>query len=172
MKKYCDFVIENIIVIDNLHKHKLLPLVRDYMDELKKYSDESYNIIDNNIDIANKEMLKNLHCFTYSLLEDSSKEINDFQKKQYEKLKNLSNIDKIDHLLANLLPFNIEQIKNNINNSKSNLDKIFPPLYLDENGKAINYKELNQTEMFSLKTKQHIDIFIDLQFQLLIDSFF
>lgn len=172
LKKYCDFVIENVQIIDIHYKHKLLPLIRDYMDELKLYSDESYNIIDSNIEIASNEMLNNLQSFTVSLPEDENKKLSDFQKKQYEKFITMSNADKVDELFAYLTPFDIKKIKKNINASNSELHNLFSDLYLDEKGKPINYKKLNENQMFSLKAKQQIDIFINFQFYLLIDSFF
>lgn len=172
LKKYCDFVIDNISLIDVYRKYILLPLIRDYMDELRSYSDESYNIIDNNIKIVSNEMLNKLQSFTISLPEDRNEELNDIQKKQYEKFMSMSNSDKVDELFTFLTPFNIDRIKNNISASNSVLHNLFPAFYLDENGKLINYRELTEIQMFSLKAKQHIDIFINFQFYLLIDSFF
>ena len=173
MKKYCDFVINNINLIPNRTKQVLLQKTRDYMDELKEeYSDENYSLIDEHLEIANKEALQSLHSFTVELPKEKVELINKKIIEQRKNFKQLSNAKKIDYLLNFVYPLNVLNIKKALKKTSSSLAEAIHQTYLDSEGNVINYKKLTEQEMFSIKATQSIGIQIGLFFDFYVNPFF
>lgn len=173
MKKYCDFVINNIDLIPNREKQIVLQKTRDYMDELKEEdSDEEYSLIDEHLEIANKEALQSLHSFTVELPKEQVELINQKIKEQRENFKKLSNAEKIDYLLFFANPLNVLKIKELLKKTSSSLAELFQQNYLDEKGNVLNYKNLTEQELFSIKATQSIGIQIGLFFDFYVNPFF
>lgn len=173
MGKYCDFVIYNIDMIPNRTKQIVLQQTRDYMDELKeKYTDIEYSIIDENLDIANKDALQSLHTFTVELPKEQIEMINKKIIEQRDYFKQLSNAAKIDWLLFVAHPLDILKIKESLKNASSSLAELVHQNYLDSEGNVINYKDLTEKEMFSLKATQYIEIQITTFFDFFVNPLF
>lgn len=171
LEKYCDFVINNITLIPNRTKQIVLQQTRDYMDELKnRYSDKEYTLIDEHLETANKEALKSLHTFTVELPKEQVEFINKKIIEQKENFKLLSNSEKIDFLLFSANPLNVLKIKESL--SSSSLAEVFEQSYLDSEGNVINYKNLTEGEMFSVKATQSIGIQIGTFFDFFVNPFF
>lgn len=173
-KRYCDFVMKNINLIDNHRKRILLRRIRDIMNELDCYDDFQYSIIDDNLELANKETLASLKQITISVSQDKNVQISDYINKQNESFTQLSNGQKLDKLLFELLPLSINKITKSIKDGEKikTISSLFQDYYCDEDGKVMNYKKLSNNEMFSLKANQYILCSIESIFDLLITPFF
>lgn len=72
----------------------LLQLVRDYMDELKIYSDNDYYLIDHKLEIVNKDALNNLKLHSIKLPDEYQEKIKDAIKSNYKLYGQLTNSKK------------------------------------------------------------------------------
>ena len=172
LKKYCDFVIKNIELIDSHTKQILLQKIRDYIDELNIYGDSDYYIIDSSLEKANKESLKSMQSVEINLSEEFVKEMEEkinFQKKIYLKLDCNERIQK---LLSELSPINIIETKKYIEESKGAFASAFKEHIVDLDGKVINYNDLDETQMLSLKANEYINIMMRLYFACIIRPFY
>ncbi len=172
LKKYCDFVIKNIDLIDIHTKQILLQKIRDYMDELDIYGDSDYYIIDSSLEKANEEFLKLMHPITVNLPKELIKETEEkinFQKEIYSKLN--SN-EKIQKLLYELSPINKTEIKKYNETSRGTFTSVFKELIVDLDGKVINYNDLDEMQMFSLKANEYISIKIKFYFYCIVNPFY
>lgn len=174
-KNYCDFVLMKIDYISSRESQILLQLVRDYMDELKIYSDNDYYLIDHKLEIVNKDALNNLKLHSIKLPDEYQEKIKDAIKSNYKLYGQLTNSKKIDYLIYNAIPFPKNELAKNVENSKSVFDDIVQQSYLDADGRVINYHELKEEEIFSIKVIQFIDfnvrVFIDVYFTPFINTF-
>lgn len=172
LKKYCDFVIKNIELIDSHTKQILLQKIRDYMDEWNIYGDSDYYIIDSSLEKANKESLKSMQSVEINLSEEFVKEMEEkinFFKKIYLKLDCNERIQK---LLSELSPINIIETKKYIEESKGAFASAFKEHIVDSDGKVINYNDLDETQMLSLKANEYINIMMRLYFACIIRPFY
>lgn len=103
------------------------------------------------------------------------KKIKDAIKSNYKLYGQLTNSKKIDYLIYNAIPFSKNELAKNVENSKSVFDGIVQQSYLDADGRVINYHELKEEEIFSIKVIQFIDfnvrVFIDVYFTPFINTF-
>lgn len=172
LKRFCDFVITNIVLIPNHIKQVLLQKVRDYMDELNVYDDDKYFIIDEHLKIANEEALSSLKTISVVIPKEHQNQIENKIKSQKEQFERLSDIQKIDKLLIEIVPISLNDLKEKLKKTKSSLAAAISMRYLDEDGRVINYSDLNESEVFSLKSYKLIKMRISLLFDLVINPFF
>lgn len=173
LKVICDFIILNLDNFDEHFVHFKLPLIRDYLDELGTYSDETYHSIDVKIENANSAALKSLKRTDIKLPDDIINQFKYAQQNVNNLFLTLKENEKIDTLLYYVIPFDIEDIKNQIEKTyKSSLLSIIGENYLDENGAVINYKELNEQEQFSLDARATIDLRIKISIDLYYSPFY
>ncbi|HRF70713.1 MAG TPA: hypothetical protein PKV66_04715 [Candidatus Pelethenecus sp.] len=172
LKRFCDFVITNITLIPNHTKQVLLQKVRDYMDELNAYDDDKYFIIDEHLKIANEEALRSLKTISVEMPKEHQNLIENKIKSQKEIFGRLSGIQKIDKLLIEIVPISLNDLKEKSKKPKSSLAAAFSMRYLDKDGRVINYSDLNENEVFSLKSHKLIEMRINLLFDLVINPFF
>ncbi len=172
LKRFCDFVITNIVLIPNHIKQVLLQKVRDYMDELNVYDDDKYFIIDEHLKIANEEALSSLKTISVEIPKEHQNQIENKIKSQKEQFERLSDIQKIDKLLIEIVPISLNDLKEKLKKTKSSLAAAISMRYLDEDGRVINYIDLNESEVFSLKSYKLIKMRISLLFDLVINPFF
>ncbi len=172
LKRFCDFVITNITLIPNHTKQVLLQKIRDYMDELNVYDDDKYFIIDEHLKIANEEALRSLKTISVEMPKEHQNLIENKIKSQKEIFGRLSGIQKIDKLLIEIVPISLNDLKEKSKKPKSSLAAAFSMRYLDKDGRVINYSDLNENEVFSLKSHKLIEMRINLLFDLVINPFF
>ena len=174
IKKFIvDFVLHHHCDYELMFVHQKFPLIRDFLDDLGDYSDSSYKMIDDRIDLANKEALKGLKKIDIPFSDDVKKQIAHKKKLIDETFNKLNNSDKITSLLCHILPFDIKELKNDVDYSKENsMLSMISESFLGENGEVINYKALNEKEMFSLDARQYIDIQINFWIDLYFSSFY
>ena len=142
------------------------------MDELNIYGDSDYYIIDSSLEKANKESLKSMQSVEINLSEEFVKEMEEkinFQKKIYLKLDCNERIQK---LLSELSPINIIETKKYIEESKGAFASAFKEHIVDLDGKVINYNDLDETQMLSLKANEYINIMMRLYFACIIRPFY
>jgi hypothetical protein len=169
-KEFCDFALRHIKVIDYLWGQKNLPIIRDYMDELN-YSDECYEIIDEKIDSCGKEAISHLEEIELKMPDEQNKKISENIKNNTDILLQKTNPEKIVILLLNLPLISKSNISNDII-EKNIFSSLCQYRIMDEDGKIINYKELNDDEKFSLYSTKYFEINVNLFFDLLINPFF
>ena len=169
---YCNFVLKNIENIGFQWKHRRLKLIREYMDDLKNYSDEDYCIIDSNLSLANQKIKRNLKEITVNLEENETKLINNNIKQVLIRYQSQSNKEKIIELISDLNVLNIEELKQKNNNEEDTLLSVISYDYLDKDCNCINYKKLSESELFSLKSKQTIEFIINYRYIIFINTFF
>ena len=172
-ERYCNFVINNISLIDNRIKPILLQNIRDLMNELKDFSDDEYYVINENLEKANAENLKLMKKIEVSIPKEKLQPIIEYAEKQNTKFLSLSNIDKLDELLIEIFPLSKERIKNDLDSTnKSSFISLFPKRIIENNGRVINYKKLDEESMFSLEICSWVPYYISTCFVVLIDPFF
>lgn len=171
-KKYCYFVIKNIDLIDNYVKQILLQEILDLMNELKCFTDEEYSIIHEHLDMANKAAKEAIKVHSISISKDQVADLEKIAKQQELIFKSLNNVDKILKLMVDLEPISKYAIQKVIEQGKNSITSIFQERILDSDGMIINYKELSEEQMFSLKSRCYIQCNIQLIFDALITPFF
>lgn len=172
----CEFIINNIDFFDNSFIHLKLPLIRDYLDELKIYSDKIYNLFDTKIEQANLTVISGLHNIDIKLPDRIIEQFNDKLHKVEDFFKSLKPSDMIDYLLFYVVPLDLDDIKKYIEQtSKNSLLSSARKNYLDANGAVINYKELKIEEQLSLDAGvviiNRIKLFIDMYYRPFCSSF-
>lgn len=172
LKKYCDFILINLKKFDNHFKQIELQIVRNEMDFLKCYSDADYLILDSELDKANKEQLSKMKEYTIELPKEQQKMMNDQIDKITNEFKKLNNADKIEHLLFLAQPISLAELQKHYENSKKGLAGLFTNNIIDYDGRIINYKQLKDSEDFSLKAGSIIKIFLGINFDVLYNPFF
>lgn len=172
LKKYCDFILKNISRFDNHFKQIELQIVRNEMDFLKCYSDADYLILDGELDKANKEQLSKMKEYTIELPKEQQKMMNDQIDKITNEFKILNNADKIAHLLILAHPISLVELKKHYEDSKKGLVGLVTNNIVDHSGRIINYKQLKDSEDFSLKAGSTIKIFLGINFDVLYNPFF
>ena len=171
-KKYCYFVIKNIDLIDNYTKQILLQEILDLMNELKCFTDEEYSIINEHLDMANKAAKDALKFHSIPIPKDQIDDIEKFVKQQELIFKSLNNADKILKLMNDLEPISKYAIQEVIEQGENSITSIFQERILDSDGMIINYKELSEEQMFSLKSHYYIKCIIQMIFIGIINPFF
>ena len=171
-KKYCYFVIKNIDLIDNYAKQILLQEILDLMNELKCFTDEEYSIINEHLDMANKAAKEAIKVHSIPIPKDQITDLENIAKQQELIFKSLNNMDKILKLMADLEPISKYAIKEVIKQGENSITSIFQERILDSDGMIINYKELSEEQMFSLKSHYYIQCNIQVIFDALINPFF
>lgn len=171
-KKYCDFVLKNIDLIDNRTKQVLLQKIKDIMNDLKIFDEKKYIFIQEHLEIANKEVLSTLEQFNLYLNEEQVNSLMANIKNQNELFLKLTNVEKIFKLLYELSPISIEQMEEQISKNKGLAINFFEKRVIDCDGRVINYKKLSDKELFSLESNEYIQCDISLKFDLLINPFF
>lgn len=171
-KKYCYFVIKNIDLIDNYTKQILLQEILDLMNELKCFTDEEYSIINEHLDMANKAAKDALKFHSIPIPKDQIDDLEKFVKQQELIFKSLNNADKILKLMNDLEPISKYAIQEVIEQGENSITSIFQERILDSDGMIINYKELSEEQMFSLKSHYYIKCIIQMIFIGIINPFF
>ena len=171
-KKYCDFVLKNIDLIDNRTKQVLLQKIKNIMNDLKIFDEKKYIFIQEHLEIANKEVLSTLVQFNLYLNEEQVNSLMANIKNQNELFSKLTNVEKIVILLYELNPISIEQMEEQISKNKGLAINFFEKRVIDCDGRVINYKKLSDKELFSLESNEYIQCDINLKFDLLINPFF
>lgn len=171
-KKYCYFVIRNIDLIDNYTKQILLQEILDLMNELKCFTDEEYSIINEHLDMANKAAKDALKVHSIPIPKDQIDDLEKFVKQQELIFKSLNNADKILKLMVDLEPISKYTIQEVIEQGENSRTFNFQESILNSDGMIINYKELSEEQMFSLKSHYYIKCIIQMIFIGIINPFF
>ena len=171
-KKYCYFVIKNIDLIDNYTKQILLQEILDLMNELKCFTDEEYSIINEHLDMANKVAKDALKVHSIPIPKDQIDDLEKFVKQQELIFKSLNNADKILKLMDELEPISKYTIQEVIEQGENSRTFNFQESILNSDGMIINYKELSEEQMFSLKSHYYIKCIIQMIFIGIINPFF
>ncbi len=171
-KKYCYFVIKNIDLIDNYKKQILLQEILDLMNELKCFTDEEYSIINEHLDMANKAAKDALKVHSIPIPKDQIADLEKFVKQQELIFKSLNNADKILKLMDELEPISKYTIQEVIEQGENSRTFNFQESILNSDGMIINYKELSEEQMFSLKSHYYIKCIIQMIFIGIINPFF
>lgn len=171
-KKYCDFVLANIDLIDNFTKQILLQKIRNIMDKIGSYKDEDYNIIDDNLAKANQETLKKLKTYNISIPNEIVSTIEENISNQNKAYSNISNYEKIEKLMFQLTPITKSNIKRNIVNSKGLISMHMQNYFLDKEGNIINYNDLSKEQTFSIEAKTFISFVVNLTFDMVVTPFY
>lgn len=171
-KKYCDFVITNIELIDNYKKQILLQKIRNIMDALGCYKDEDYYILDKNLEYANKSTLKSLKMHGICLPQGHTEVLNNYIESQNNIFSKLNNVEMLEKLLFDLEPISKQDIKDDIEKRKGTASLFFKNRFLDYEGRIINYQNLATEQMFSLNATQFVSDFINFTFKILITPFY
>lgn len=171
-KKYCYFVIKNIDLIDNYTKQILLQEILDLMNELKCFTDEEYSIINEHLDMANKAAKDALKVHSIPIPKDQIDDLEKFVKQQELIFKSLNNADKILKLMVDLEPISKYTIQEVIEQGENSRTFNFQESILNSDGMIINYKELSEEQMFSLKSHYYIKCIIQMIFIGIINPFF
>lgn len=171
-KKYCYFVIKNIDLIDNYVKQILLQEILDLMNELKCFTDEEYLIINEHLDAANKIAKDSLKIYSIPIPRNQIDDLKKFVDRQELLFNSLNNVDKILKLMIDLEPISKYKIQKFIEQGENPITSIFKERILDNDGMIINYKELSNEQMFSLKSYYYIQCYIHVIFDALINPFF
>ena len=171
-KKYCYFVIKNIDLIDNYTKQILLQEILDLMNELKCFTDEEYSIINEHLDMANKVAKDALKVHSIPIPKDQIDDLEKFVKQQELIFKSLNNADKILKLMDELEHISKYTIQEVIEQGENSRTFNFQESILNSDGMIINYKELSEEQMFSLKSHYYIKCIIQMIFIGIINPFF
>lgn len=163
-KQFCEFVINNIELIDNYEKHVLLPQIRDYMFVFDSFSEEDYYIVNTHIQIANKVIMESIKPITIKLTEEESKKIYEAVKLQEIAYSKLNNVQKLLRLLLEMPNISIDEIKHYLEKNKGTLVRYVNERIIDEEGNPINYKKLKPEELFSAKSRRFIKMKVDIYF--------
>lgn len=173
LKQYCDFVINCIDCFDNHSSLSIFSEVRRYMDEVKGYSDSDYIKVDNRIETAGKEVLKEMQSITIELPKEKEEQLKEEIQKQIESFSALSNEAKIEKLLFESNPISLNNLKEYNEKCKNRFSTMFfNESVIDEEGKPIFYSDLSPEDSFSLRAKKMIEIYVRLICDLLISPFF
>ncbi len=172
LKCYCDFIFHNLKNIDFYTKQTELQKVRRYMDLLKEYNDDDYKIIDDELEIVNRETLTTLKPFSVTLPMEQIQKLDKAIEKSIMQYKKLSNPDKIWRLLAETLPLSIENLKETYDKTKKGMRGIFGERILDQDGRVINFNKLSIEDDFSLKSYENIRIDVNLYFEVIFKPFY
>lgn len=172
LKKYCDFILLNLVNIDDNLKQTELQIVRQYMDVLKEYDDKDYRIIDSELERINKEQLSKLKHRSIPLTDDQIQMVKKQIENNTKTFDSLSNSNKIVKLLFETIPLSLEELKKNYEDSKKGLSALFKESILDQDGRVINFNELTNEQDFSLKITQNIGLRVDIYFDLIFNPFF
>lgn len=172
LKKYVDFVFNNMDLIDDHTKQTELQKVRQYMDLLKTFSDEEYLFIDKELERVNKKQLEELQTITIGLPEEKNKKIREFIQKNEKIYKSLNSVDKIRRLMVDAIPISLAGLKAELEDEKRRPLAIFKENILDSDGRVINYDELDANQELSLKSTQRIGIQIELFFDMVFSPFY
>lgn len=175
LEKYCDYIFYNLANISDNIKQTELQKVRQYMDYLGGYNDKDYQIIDKELERVNKIQLAKLKHYSNPLSDNQVQEIQRQIENNTKVFKSLSNGDKIIKLIIETLPLSLKELKENYEARKNGLSAFFKEIFLDEDGRVINYKELSAEQEFSLVSGYYIgmtvNIFWDLIFRPFRDTF-
>lgn len=172
IKFYCDFVINNIDLINDQIGLSHLSKTRKFMDEIGCYSHDNYFIIDSKIEKSGKDIIKNMHSIKIDLPEEHEERLKKEIANQQEIFNSLENDEKIELLLFESFPISVEEIKKNIENRKGSITEMCSNCVIDSDGRPIYYSDLNDDELFSSKAHSLIGIRIPLYFQLHAYPFF
>lgn len=172
IRKYIDFVFENINDILFYKKQTLLPTIRDYMNELGDYSDADYCFIDEKIEKVNQQTLKSLQKVTIDIPNELKPKYFKQITEQGKKYERLNNCNKLILLLCQSLTINLDEIKKNNEKRANSFASLFPKYYIDFEGNIINYKNLNESEIFSLEATDWISIHLYIYNVLILCNFF
>lgn len=172
LKKYCDFILLNLVNIDDNLKQTELQIVRQYMDVLKEYDDKDYRIIDSELERINKEQLSKLKHHSIPLTDDQIQMVKKQIENNTKTFDSLSNSNKIVKLLFETIPLSLEELKKNYEDSKKGLSALFKESILDQDGRVINFNELTNEQDFSLKITQNIGLSVNIYFDLIFNPFF
>lgn len=171
-RKYIDFIFKNLSTIDSRKKCILLQQILDLMRKIKYRIDE-IQIIENDLKNANNDCSKDFESITIPFNDEIKESLKKGAEISEAEFEDLSNTKKIILLLTRLNPFRLNEIKNSVNTShKQFWNNIVPTLYSDSEGRILNYKKLDDTQMFSIEAREHIIIHIDLTFSLVINPFY
>lgn len=172
IRKYIDFVFENINNIQFYNKQILLPTIRDYMNELDDYSDADYSFIYEEIEKVNQETLKLLKKVTIDIPNELRPKYFEYIDKQGKKYEKLNNCDKLNYLLWESAPIHMDEIKKNNEERANSLSSLFPKYYTDLDGNIINYKSLNVNEKFSVEAIDWINTCLYIYNEFILNNFF
>ena len=172
IRKYIDFVFENINNIQFYNKQTLLPTIRDYMNELGDYSDADYCFIDEKIEKVNQETLKLLKKVTIDIPNELKPKYFEYIDKQVKKYEKLNNCDKLNYLLWESAPIHMDEIKKNNEERANSITSLFPKYYIDLDGNIINYKTLNENENFSVEAIDWINTCLYIYNTFILSNFF
>jgi len=172
LKKYCDFILNNIKKFDYHFKQIELQIVRNKMDFLKCYSDEEYLLLDKELDDANHEQLSKMQEYTIDIPKEQQKMLDDKILETTNNFKALNNADKIALLLVLAHPLSLIELKKHYEDSKKGLSGLVTNNIIDSDGRVINFEKLKDYEDFSLKSGSTIKIMLGLNFDVLINPFF
>ncbi len=169
--KYYNFVLINIDLIDAYTKQLVLQNIRDIMDETGTFDDEEYNIIDSNLEEANRIVKATLSSHTIPISEEESSKLIEYTSIQEEIYSKISNNEKLIKLMLDLSPIDKEETNKYIEESNEDFSFV-QESFLDDEGRVINYKELSTTEIFSLKACAYIKIMINIELYTTINPFY
>ena len=170
-QEYCNFALKHLKIPDFHWGATNLPLVRDFMDEFS-YSRENYVAIDEKIESFAKEALSNMQLVKIDIPDEFVKQLDNQIKKNKDFFNALSNKDRIIQLLIQIPLISEDKVKDFLNDNKKKNIFDFDEKIMDIEGKIINYKRLNEEQIFSLKAKEFINLKVRLYFNLLISPFF
>ncbi len=170
-KSICDYTLNNLNKFDKYLGHKAFNLVRDYMGEIRTYTDAQFELIDQELDKVNKEMLSGLKSTCVEL----PKEQMDEYKRNLENIDNyfkmISNYDRVLKILSIMSPVSKIEVKKRLDEEKKGILGFVSRSILDKNGNLINYKKFNEDEYFSLYGGQHINLTIQISMDLYYRAF-
>ncbi len=161
-KLLCEIMLRFHSRMDDRFLFTELHNVRDYMDALNQYNDSDYQIIDEEIERLKKSASESVSPLTIAFPKNPQEEILRAKEKSERKLETRNSIGKLVFLLQQTSPLSYGQLQEAVENGKSILDAIGNTLYICADGTPINYKPLSQDELFSVKTREFIEMSIGL----------
>ncbi|MGP1414157.1 MAG: hypothetical protein ACTTID_04090 [Bacillales bacterium] len=173
-KNIVDFVLKNLNLFTNIQVWMEFQIIRNYMDNLKCYSDKEYHIIDSRLEQANKDMLSNLHSYTFDFSEERKKKIYNAIAEISSLLIDMNSSEQVNFLMINTPPISKSKIINSIEekkNNKSIFTRVTKKLFLDYDGRLINFHNLTPEQEFSLEGINIFNIDINIYYSILYSTF-
>lgn len=167
-----EYVLKHLNKFDYHFNQINLQIIRDYMNELKIYDDNDYLLIDEKIVEANKETVKSLKMSSFQLPKNIQDTLNEKLIEINNQYSEISIVKMIDKLLIETAPLSLNELKRSFESSKTGIESLISVQYLDEDGRVINYKDLTEEENFSLKSRQQINIIVEIYMDLVYSPFY
>lgn len=171
LRKYCNFALNVISLIDYVSIPDIYEDVRNYMDKIGEYSDSDYSKLDSYVENSVRKMMEGMKETTLKLPEKEQEQLESAIRNSDEFFASIGNAEKLERIIIECFPISKKQIEKN-NECKMPLSNLFNSSAIRSDGRVICYSKLTESQAFSMKATEFIDINIQVFTWVVLNPFF